>query len=79
MFTAKQLREMMRANPFRPFRVYMSDGTSHEVLNHDSAFVERSSLDIGLNPDADGIAADIVRCSILHIVKIEDIHKPQNA
>lgn len=79
MITAKQLREMMRANPFRPFRVHLPDGSHHDVLNHDSAFVEQSTLDIGLHPNSDGIAADLVRCAILHIVKIEDIPQKKAA
>lgn len=73
MITAKHLRSMMRATPFKPFRVHLSDGATHEVLNHDAAFVERSTFDIGLNQDADGFAEDIVRCSILHITRIEDM------
>jgi hypothetical protein len=37
------------------------------------AIVERNTVDIGLNLDPDGIAEGLVRCSILHIVKLEDI------
>lgn len=79
MINAKQLREMIRADPFKPFRVHLSDGSSYDVLNHDSAFVEQNTLDIGLHPNADGIAADIVRFAILHIVKIEDIPQKKAA
>lgn len=79
MITAKQLREMMRASPFGPFRVHLSDGAHYDVLNHDSAFVELSTFDIGLHPNSDGIAADLVRCAIRHIVRIEDISQKQAA
>ena len=63
----------MTANPFRPFRIHLSDGSHYDVANHDAAFVEQNTFDIGVNLDADGIAERLVRCSILHIVKLEDL------
>jgi hypothetical protein len=79
MFTAAMLRQRMQANPFRPFRVFLSDGSHHDVLNHDSAFVEATAFDIGLNPNAEGFAQDIARRAILHIVKLEDIPQQKQA
>ena len=37
------------------------------------AIVERNTVDIGVNLDPDGIADGLVRCAILHIVKLADI------
>jgi hypothetical protein len=73
MITAKQVRDLIAANPFKPFRIYMSDGSRHEVTLRDMAIVERNVVDIGLNLDPDDIAEGLVRCSILHIVNLEDI------
>ena len=73
MITAKQLRALMHANPFKPFRVHLSDGSHHDVLNHDAAFVEAGTLDIGVDLNAEGFAQDIIRCSILHITRIQDL------
>jgi hypothetical protein len=73
MITAKQVRDLVTANPFRPFRIHMSDGSQHDVLNRDMAIVERNTIDIGINVDPDGIADGLVRCSILHIVKLADL------
>ena len=73
MITARQLRQLMTANPFRPFRIHLSDGSHYDVTNHDVALIERNTVDIGLNLDADGIAEKLVRCAIIHIVKLEDI------
>lgn len=63
----------MTANPFRPFRIHLSDGSHYEVTNHDAAIVEQNTVDIGVNLDPDGIAERLVRCAILHIVKLEDM------
>jgi hypothetical protein len=73
MITAKQVRDLITADPFKPFRIHMSDGSHHDVRNRDMAIVERNTIDIGVNLDPDGIASGLVRCSILHIVKLADL------
>ncbi len=73
MITAKQIRELIQAKPFRPFRIHLSDGTHHDITNHDMAFVGRNTVEVGLNLDPDGFAEYFTRCSILHITKLEDL------
>ena len=76
VITAKHLRELMTAEPFKPFRVHLSDGSTYDITHHDMAIVEQNTLDIGLNRDDDGIAQRLVRCAILHVVKLEDLVEP---
>jgi hypothetical protein len=73
MFNAEQIRAMLTAKEFKPFRVCLSDGASYEVTNHDMALVGRNSVEIGVNPDPNGIAERFVRCAIIHISRIEDL------
>lgn len=73
MITAKQVRDLITANPFKPFRIHLSDGSHYDIKNRDVAIVERNTIDIGINLDPDGIADGLVRCSILHIVKLADL------
>jgi len=73
MLTVKQLRERMEQKPFRPFRIRMSNGESYDIPNHDATWVLRDSIEIGLDPDAEGMVALTRRCAILHIASIEDI------
>ena len=73
MFSAKDIKELMDAKPFRPFKVYLSDGSSYEVNNHDMAFVTKNNVEIGLHLDPDGIAERTVKCDILHISRIEEL------
>ncbi len=51
----------------------MSDGSYHDITHHDMAWVTKSTVEVGLNPDADGFAEYVGRCSILHITKLEDL------
>ena len=73
MITAKQVRELMQVKPFQPFRIHLSDGSHHDITNHDMAFVGRNTVEVGLELDADGFAEYFTRCSIMHITKLEDL------
>jgi hypothetical protein len=73
MFNAMELQKLMKAVPFQPFRVRMSDGKSYEVPNHDAAFVTRNYLEIGTELDQNNIPGTVTRCAILHITQIEDL------
>jgi hypothetical protein len=73
MITAKDIRDLMQAKPFRPFRIHMSDGSHYDITNHDAAFVGKNIVEVGRNLDSDGFAEYFTRCSILHITKLEDL------
>lgn len=73
MFNALELKKLMDAQPFRPFRVRLSDGQSYEIPNHDAAFVTRNYLEIGTDLDRNNIPGTVTRCAILHITQIEDL------
>ena len=69
----------MDQEPFRPFRIRMSNGEAYDIPHHDVAWVLRDSVEIGLDPDAEGLVALTRRCSILHIASIEDIPTSKTA
>jgi len=73
VFNALELQKLMKAKPFVPFKVRMSDGSSYEVSNHDAAFVTKNWLEIGTELDKNNIPGSVVRCAILHITQIEDL------
>ncbi len=73
MITAKHLRELLQAKPFRPFRILMSDGGRYDITHHDMAWVTRNTVEVGINLDAEGFAEYVSRCSILHIARLEDL------
>ena len=73
MITAKQIRELLEAKPFKPFRICMSDGAAYDIVNHDMAWVTKSTVEVGINLDADGFAEYAARCCILHITRLEDL------
>jgi hypothetical protein len=73
MITAKQVRELLQARPFKAFRICLSDGRHYDIMNHDMAWVTRNTVEVGINQDAEGFAEYVSRCSILHITGLEDL------
>ena len=73
MFTAKQIKDRMEEQPFKPFRLCMSDGKTFDITNHAAAIVKRHFVEVGIDLDPDGIAADFDRCAIIHITRIRDL------
>jgi hypothetical protein len=63
----------MQTQPFKPFRIVLSDCRRFDVPNHDAAFVKRNSVEVGLDLDDKGFARRSVECSILHITSIEEL------
>lgn len=79
MITALELKERMDMQPFKPFRICMSDGKSYDITNHDMMFVKRNAVLIGINFDDNSIAERLVECALLHITRVEDIPAAQAA
>ncbi len=73
MIDAQQIKDRMKSQPFKPFRLCLSDGKTFDITNHDAAFVKRNAIEIGLDADTDGLAERFVECAIIHITRIEDL------
>ena len=63
----------MNTQPFKPFRICLSDGKAFDITNHDRAFVKSSTVEFGTELDAQGFAEHCAECAILHITRLEDI------
>lgn len=72
---AEDVIELLRTRPFNPFRLYLSDGSQHEVRHPDLAIVTSSTVFIGIPGPAgpDGPVQRVVHCSLLHITRAEII------
>jgi len=56
VITAKQIRELLQAKPFKPFRICLSDGRHFDITHHEVAFVSQHTVEVGINLNADGFA-----------------------
>ncbi len=51
----------------------MTDGHTYDLYHPDQAIVLRSRVDIGVEPDPNGIFDRAEFCSLLHIVRVEPL------
>lgn len=69
----EDILEILRTQPFEPFRVYLTDGATYEIRHPDVAIVQRSKVTIAVpGPDGpDGPAERTVNCELIHITRTE--------
>ena len=68
-----QIRSQLERQPFRPFRICLSDGSHHDVRNPNLVFLTRSTVMIGVLEDDEGFPDRVVYCDALHISRLEPI------
>jgi len=64
---------LLRATPFQPFRISLSDGQQYEVRHPEIAIVSRSTVLLGI-PGPRGLdepVEQVVTCSLIHITRME--------
>ncbi len=52
MFTSHDIVAELRAKPFAPFQIALSDGRAYDVVHPDQAMVTRGHVVLGIPPDA---------------------------
>ena len=73
---AEEIRQHLDAEPFVPFRLCLSDGSSYQIQHPDQALVTTWSVEVGVpeqRPPESRIYQRIAHCSLLHIVKVEKL------
>jgi hypothetical protein len=75
---SEDLREYVRRQPFRPFRLTLTDGRTYDVPHADLLMVGRSTVAVGLpRPgDAEPVYDRLVTVSLLHIMQVEELTTP---
>jgi hypothetical protein len=78
----QDLLRRVKKQPFRPFRVHVSDGAIYEVRHPDLLMVGRRMAVIGIQERADAseIAADtFAYVDVIHITQLTDIKPSKSA
>ena len=77
MIPPQELRGMLRTQPFRPFRLNLSDGRAFEIRHPDLMMVGVGSAVLGISQsgEADPLYERSVTLSLLHIVSAEPLEK----
>ncbi len=73
--------QLLRARPFQPFRISLSDGQQYEVRHPEIAIVSRSTVVVGIpGPRGpDGPVERVVTCALVHITRMEPLNGTSTA
>jgi hypothetical protein len=69
------MNELLRRQPFRPFRIHLSNGTSYDIQHPELAVVGRTTMFIGIPaPDMPTATYDhFAIVTLLHINNVEPL------
>lgn len=73
--TLQDVQKLLKARPFQPFRMVTSSGEKYEVRHPEMAFLLRTKIVLGLDPDGQGIADGWNMLSLLHVTAIEPVQQ----
>jgi len=78
MITAARIKELLNQKPFRPFRVFLSDGWKHDVPHPEFAWVFGGRMFIGVPVknalEWDGVVKEL---ALLHVTRVEELSRPR--
>jgi hypothetical protein len=71
---AEDIKELLETKPFRPFRIFMTDGKTYDIPHPDFVWVLKSRFLVGMDGDTkNGIPDRADHCSLLHVVRVEEL------
>ena len=70
---AEEIRDHLRREPFRPFRVYVSNGMSYDVRHPELMAVSRREVVIALDVGEDDLPERFAYCDPVHVTNIEPL------
>ena len=72
--TQEDLQSAARRQPFEPFRVVLTTGTTYDIRHPDLIMVGRRAAIIGLTDEPNGSAFDrTIKVDLFHVVSIEEL------
>lgn len=76
-----EIVQLLRRRPFKPLRILFTDGKTYDIYHPDMVIVLTQAIDIAQGPkvDAGGGAERVDRCSLLQVVRVEDLPQPSGA
>ncbi len=74
--TVQTFRDLLRRQPFKPFRLVMSSGQTYDVRHPEMAMLTRTDMLVGVDVEDDGVPAEFKICSLLHVTAVEPLGTP---
>jgi hypothetical protein len=75
---AKEILQKLREQPFEPFAIHMSDGSSYAITHPDQVLLTPTIARIGIKPGPDPkLAEEIATCSLVYVARLAP-HRPRS-
>lgn len=68
-----EIQKAVHKQPFEPFRLHLSNGSSYEIPHPDFILVTRTAVYVAMDTGEDDVPAKSVICSPLHITHLEQV------
>jgi hypothetical protein len=68
----EDIKELLDEHPYKPFRVFMTEGKTFDILHRQFAFLMKSRLLVGIPSETPDHAH---QCALPHIVRIEELRE----
>jgi hypothetical protein len=76
----EELRDVLRTQPFQPFRLVMTDGQAYEIRHPDLLWVGRRSAMVGLTGQPGRTFYErAVQVDLLHVIRLEPLERAPSA
>jgi len=72
----EEIIRLLRDQPFRPFRLRLSDGRTLDIRHPDMAIPTLSAVYVGVSSPGSTVADDILVVSLVHVVTLEYLDLP---
>ncbi|MGB2984729.1 MAG: hypothetical protein WBE26_02505 [Phycisphaerae bacterium] len=69
----QEVRELLRKEPFQPFRIHLSNGETYEVRHPEFAALTRTSVIVVIPSSNEDNIDQVVQCDLLHVAVMETI------
>ncbi len=71
----EDVREHLATQPFKPFRIFMSDGAAYYIRHPELCIIGRSAVYVVIpNPTRKWMADRLAHCALIHITRIEPLN-----
>jgi hypothetical protein len=68
---AEEIRHHLRQEPFTPFRVFLSDGSTYDVEDSEFAYVTAREFIVGIDFGRNGMPRRSAYLDPIHVTRIE--------
>ena len=70
---ADEIRKHLRRQPFRPFRLFLSNGQSYDIPHPELMMVSRTDVVIAYDLGEEDMPEQLAYCDPVHITNIEPL------